>query len=37
MMRPSFTPDGKTDSAAYAWLVWGPGRGGRWFAPMEAP
>lgn len=35
--RPSFTPDGKTDSAAYAWLVWGPGRGGRWFAPMEAP
>lgn len=32
--RPSFTPDGKTDSAAYAWLVWGPGRGGRWFAPM---
>ncbi len=32
--RPSFTPDGKTDSAAYAWLVWGPGRGGRWFAPI---
>lgn len=35
--RPSFTPDGKTDSAAYAWFVWGPGRGGRWFAPTEAP
>jgi hypothetical protein len=28
--RPSFTGDGKTDSAAYAWFVWGPGRGGRW-------
>lgn len=21
---------GKTDSAAYAWFVWGPGRGNRW-------
>jgi len=28
--RPSFTPDGKADSCAYAWFVWGPGRGGRW-------
>lgn len=28
--RPSFSVDGKTDSAAYAWFVWGPGRGGRW-------
>lgn len=28
--RPSFTGDGKTDSADYAWFVWGPGRGGRW-------
>ena len=28
--RPSFTGDGKSDSAAYAWFVWGPGRGGRW-------
>lgn len=27
--RPSFT-GGKTDSCAYAWFVWGPGRGGRW-------
>lgn len=27
--RPSF--DGKgTDASAYAWFVWGPGRGGRW-------
>lgn len=29
--RPSFTPDGGTDSAEYAWFVWAPGRGGRWF------
>ena len=29
-LRPSFTGDGKCDSAAYAWFVWGPGRGGRW-------
>lgn len=28
--RPSFMSNGKTDSSAYAWLVWGPGRGGRW-------
>lgn len=28
--RPSFTSNGKTDSAAYAWFVWGPGRGGHW-------
>lgn len=28
--RPSFTEDGKTDSCAYAWFVWGPDRGGRW-------
>lgn len=27
--RPSFTGGG-TDSADYAWFVWGPGRGGRW-------
>ena len=28
--RPSFTGDGKSDSSAYAWFCWGPGRGGRW-------
>lgn len=28
--RPSFTGAG-TDSADYAWFVWGPDRGGRWF------
>lgn len=27
--RPSFTGKG-TDSCAYAWLIWAPGRGGRW-------
>lgn len=27
--RPSFTGDGKTDSCAYAWFVWGPGPRGR--------
>jgi hypothetical protein len=27
--RPSFTGKG-TDSSAYGWFVWGPGRGGRW-------
>lgn len=27
--RPSFT-GGSTDSCAYAWFAWGPGRGGRW-------
>jgi hypothetical protein len=32
--RPSFTPDGKTDSADYAWYVFGVGRGGR-FAVLE--
>lgn len=28
--RPSFTGDGKSDSCAYAWFVWGDGRGGSW-------
>ena len=28
--RPSFLGNGKTDSSAYGWFVWGPGRGGRW-------
>jgi hypothetical protein len=33
--RPSFysRPEGRTgstDSSAYGWFVWGPGRGGRW-------
>lgn len=28
--RPSFTGDGKSDSAAYAWFVWAPGRSGSW-------
>ena len=28
--RPSFTSDGRSDSADYAWFVWGPGRGGKW-------
>ncbi len=28
--RPSFKENGATDSSAYAWFVWGPGRGGRW-------
>lgn len=27
--RPSFT-NGGTDATEYAWMVWGPGRGGRW-------
>ncbi len=27
--RPSFTGNGKTDGADYAWCVWGPGLGGR--------
>jgi hypothetical protein len=26
--RPSFTEDGRTDATEYAWLVWGPNRGG---------
>lgn len=28
--RPSFTGDGKTDAADYAWFVYGPGRGERY-------
>lgn len=28
--RPSFTGNGKTDAADYAWFVWGVGRGNRW-------
>lgn len=28
--RPSFSGDGKSDMAAYAWFVFGCGRGGRW-------
>ena len=28
--RPSFTTNGKTDATEYCWMVWGPGRGGRW-------
>ena len=28
--RPSFVANGATDSCAYGWFVWGPGRGGRW-------
>lgn len=28
--RPSFTGGG-SDSAAYGWFVWGPGRGNRWW------
>jgi hypothetical protein len=28
--RPSFTPDGKTDSCEYAWFVFGPERERRW-------
>ena len=28
--RPSFMSNGATDSCAYAWFVWGPGRGNRW-------
>lgn len=35
--RPSFTGKG-TDSSAYGWFVWGPGRGGRWqILEREAP
>lgn len=34
--RPSFTPDGRTDATEYAWMVWGPGRGGRW-SVLELP
>lgn len=28
--RPSFSGKG-TDATSYAWFVWGPGRGGRWW------
>lgn len=28
--RPSFTGGG-TDATEYAWFVWGPGRGNRWY------
>lgn len=35
--RPSFTGDGRSDSADYAWFVWGPGRGGRWRVLDVAP
>jgi hypothetical protein len=28
--RPVFRPDLGADRWAYAWFVWGPGRGGRW-------
>lgn len=28
--RPSFSGDGATDSAAYGWFLYGPGRGNRW-------
>lgn len=34
--RPSFTGNGKSDSADYAWLCWGIGRGGRW-SVLEVP
>lgn len=34
--RPSFLTNGATDTSAYAWFVWGPGRGGRWF-PLRTP
>lgn len=33
--RPSFTANGKSDSAEYAWFCFGPGRGGRWFVLDE--
>lgn len=36
--RPGFlTQSGKTDMSAYAWFVWGPGRGGRWWVLPHAP
>ena len=37
--RPSFLASGASDSADYAWFVWGPGRGGLWrvLAPPAAP
>ncbi len=30
--RPSFIGGGKTDATDYAWFLWGPDRGGRWFS-----
>lgn len=40
--RPKFRPSKKTgkmasDATEYAWFVWGPGRGGRWFVLDAAP
>lgn len=35
--RPSFTPDGKTDSAAYAWFRWSQTSAGRWSILPDAP
>jgi hypothetical protein len=29
--RPSFTGGGGTDATEYCWMVWGPGRGNRWW------
>lgn len=29
--RPSFTGNGATDACDYAWFVWGPDRGNRWY------
>lgn len=34
--RPSFR-GGATDSATYAWAIWGPGRGGRWWVSCREP
>ena len=34
--RPSFT-NGGTDSIEYAWMVWGPGVGGRWKMLADTP
>lgn len=34
--RPSFTANGATDNTAYAWFVWGPDRGRRWY-PLVTP
>lgn len=35
--RPSFTGNGKSDSADYFWALWGLGRGGRWAVPECDP
>lgn len=35
--RPSFTSDRGTDSAIYAWFVWSPGRGGRYYVLPSTP